>query len=126
MSYQCYVTKWITIFKELTEGLKRNKIIVSLSLKENNINNVGLQLIGELFKVNTTITHLDLSDNPLNNVGGVKFSEALRVNGTITELILNRTRIKSDFLIPLLDSKNQHEFRLSQLSVVPGSDDYQE
>ncbi|KAG0322344.1 hypothetical protein BGZ99_003386 [Dissophora globulifera] len=74
--------------QELSEGLKINSTLTTLHLVRNLIGNNGVQALSEALKINSTLTILKLGDNSIRDNGAQALSEVLRINSTLTILDL--------------------------------------
>ena len=64
--------------------------LVSISLANNNISNVGAEALAESLRINRVMTHLDISCNRIADRGGVvQFLEALRRKNNLISLNLS-------------------------------------
>ncbi|KAL1510401.1 hypothetical protein AB1Y20_006710 [Prymnesium parvum] len=87
---------------DISGALKENKRIVELNLGKNQIAAQGIQAIADALKVNQGITSINLESNPLQRKGGAHLSEALKLNKTITSINLAQTELGSESMCEAL------------------------
>ncbi|KAG0301124.1 hypothetical protein BGZ98_008602 [Dissophora globulifera] len=80
----------------LSEVLKVNLTLTALNLGTNSIGNSGAQALSEALKINLILTNLDLGSNSIGVSGAQALSEALKINSTLTTLNLNYNSIGDD------------------------------
>ena len=74
------------------EALKVNTSLVELNLSFNRIRDEGARSIGEALKYNTTLVNLHLSNNNIKDINTI--GEALKINPTLRQLHLGHNKIK--------------------------------
>lgn len=74
--------------KELAEGLRENKKLLSLNIFYNQIGYEGIFYIADILKHNTTLTELNLDLNDINDKGASHLWKALSQNSTLKILSL--------------------------------------
>jgi len=77
----------------ISESLKINTTLTSLSLWWNDIGAEEARMINESLKINTALTFLNLWYNKIGDEGAMMISESLMNNTTLTELSLFRNNI---------------------------------
>ena len=104
----CYVTNLqslnasdnklgIDAFKEITQMLKKNEIMLyRLTLESNNINDIGITHLASAILINKSLKFLYLRDNLVADVGAVAVSAALRENTTLESLDLSMNNISDE------------------------------
>ncbi|KAG0278197.1 hypothetical protein BGZ96_002500, partial [Linnemannia gamsii] len=80
----------------LSETLNTNSTLTTLSLHYNSIGENGAVALFEVLKFNSTLTTLNLERNCIEDNGAVALSEALKVNSTLTTLNLERNCIEDN------------------------------
>ncbi|KAF9202921.1 hypothetical protein BGZ59_001909 [Podila verticillata] len=83
-------------FGMLTETLKTNSTLTTLSLVGNAIGDNGAHALSEVLKNNSALTILDLRGNEIGDNGAQALSEALKTNSTLTTLELSYGLIGSN------------------------------
>jgi hypothetical protein len=86
----------------LSEALKSNATLTSLSLAGNRIGDAGAAALSEALKSNATLTSLQVSSNRLGDAGAAALSEALKSNATLTTLHLEDNNVSSKDLTNLV------------------------
>eukprot|EP01126_Amoeba_proteus_P000587 TRINITY_DN10166_c0_g1_i5.p1 TRINITY_DN10166_c0_g1~~TRINITY_DN10166_c0_g1_i5.p1 ORF type:complete len:309 (-),score=32.20 TRINITY_DN10166_c0_g1_i5:67-993(-) len=77
--------------KMIAEYLKNNTILVTLSMRGNDISSPGMVALAESLKVNTTLSFMDLKKNSISRVK--ELSECLAINTSLTILNLGNNHI---------------------------------
>ncbi|GIX73654.1 hypothetical protein CEXT_525261 [Caerostris extrusa] len=77
-------------------GLEKNKFLLSLNLKGNNIRSFGTQVLGNFFV--TIIIYRNLSWNNIGLIGGRTILKSLSKNKTVLLLEISGNDLSSDIL----------------------------
>jgi|Transcript_3341 Ran GTPase-activating protein (RanGAP) involved in mRNA processing and transport len=77
----------------LKELLTKNKFLDTLILRNNMLNNDGMETLADAFKATTRLTHLDLSDNQLGSPGATVVGDMLTANNGIRVLDISDNKI---------------------------------
>ena len=81
---------------ELAEGLKINRYITKLELRDNSMGAEGVRKLTAALNNNYTITSLELRDNSIWDEGAKDLAKSLRFNGHLTHLNLHANSIGAD------------------------------
>ncbi|KAI8596729.1 hypothetical protein EDD21DRAFT_419388, partial [Dissophora ornata] len=67
----------------LSEALKTNTTLTTLSLQDNSIEKEGALALSEALKTNTTLTTLDLRNNSIESEGALALTNVSKTSGFI-------------------------------------------
>ncbi|TNV84842.1 hypothetical protein FGO68_gene16571 [Halteria grandinella] len=104
---------------EIAQILVVNQRIASLSLKRNNLGDIGVKMIMKAISRSNSLVHLDLSSNAITHKGAKKIFKALMVNQSLISLSLGSTdNVQKNkvgekgikYLVPLLQYSQHLEF----------------
>lgn len=110
--------------KSLSEALKVNNTLTSISFDSNKLGAEGAISLSEALKVNNTLTKINLSNNNFSNEGVEELSEALKVNSTLHRIDLESNFINDEcekrFREVAKSKGDGFRFYLSNFSVLAG------
>eukprot|EP00672_Neobodo_designis_P003807 CAMPEP_0174882050 /NCGR_PEP_ID=MMETSP1114-20130205/84566_1 /TAXON_ID=312471 /ORGANISM="Neobodo designis, Strain CCAP 1951/1" /LENGTH=1641 /DNA_ID=CAMNT_0016117447 /DNA_START=125 /DNA_END=5049 /DNA_ORIENTATION=+ len=76
-----------------TDAISRNKVLESLILCGNGLNNDAVVFLCRALKGNKTLAHIDLSDNPISLPAGLALIELVKDTPSLREVVLNDTLV---------------------------------
>jgi len=82
--------------KYISEGLKANRTLTDLSLRDGYMGNSGTILISKALMVNKTLKNLCLSYNDIGDEGAISIGEALKVNKMLKDLNVSDNKIGNE------------------------------
>ena len=87
---------------QLIKGIQVNTTVRVLNISRNKLTLFGTQLISNCLKYNSTLQELDLSQNEITNEGVRELAEAINIRKVLVKLDISRNFINSEGLVCFL------------------------
>ena len=94
--------------KQLSEALKENTSLISISLISNKIGDDGVKALAEALKENTSLTSIVIVDNNITDDGMKALAEALKENTSIQSISLFANNITNDGVKALAEALKEN------------------